>query len=88
MSDILAQQFRDAQPVTQSDTASDPNGPFDGFYVGGAGNVKVTTAAGTPVTFNGLQSGQIVWCQITQVWETGTTGSLNILGLVARRALQ
>lgn len=43
------------------------------IYVGAAGNVKVTTAQGTDVTFVGAQAGQVIPVQVIRVWSTGTT---------------
>lgn len=52
-----------------------------GFYVGVAGTVKVTTIAGTAVSFVGLQAGVFVPVAVKQIWATGTTAT-NIIGLV------
>jgi hypothetical protein len=43
------------------------------IYVGAAGNVKVTTAQGSDVTFVGLQAGQVIPVQVIRVWSSGTT---------------
>ncbi len=45
------------------------------IYVGGAGNVKVTTAQGDEVTFIGLQMGIVIPVQVIRVWSTGTTAT-------------
>jgi len=45
------------------------------IYVGGAGNVKVTTAQGDDTTFVGLQAGQVIPVQVIRVWSTGTTAT-------------
>jgi len=45
------------------------------IYVGGAGNVKVTTAQGDEVTFIGLQMGSVIPVQVIRVWSTGTTAT-------------
>jgi len=45
------------------------------IYVGGAGNVKVTTAQNDDVTFNGLLAGQVIPVQVIRVWSTGTTAT-------------
>lgn len=61
----------DAAAITVSDT-----GRLEApsvIYVGAAGNVKVTTAQGTDVTFVGLQAGQVIPVQVIRVWSTGTT---------------
>lgn len=44
-------------------------------YVGAIGNVKVTTAQGDVVTFNGVPAGFVIPVQVTRVWSTGTTAS-------------
>jgi len=45
------------------------------IYVGGAGNVKVTTAQGDEVTFVGLLPGTTIPVQVKRVWATGTTAT-------------
>ena len=57
--------------VTVSDTVNLPQ--ISIIYVGAAGNVKVTTAYNTDVTFVGLQAGQVIPVQVRRVWSTGTT---------------
>jgi hypothetical protein len=44
-------------------------------FVGGAGNIQVTTAQGDQVTFTGAQSGQVLPVQVIRVWSTGTTAT-------------
>ena len=51
------------------------------LYVGGAGNLKVTTLDGSVLTFVGLQTGALLPVSCTRVWSTGTTAA-NIVGLV------
>ena len=50
------------------------------LYVGGAGNVRVTTAGGDDVIFNGVLAGSFVPVQVIKVWATSTTAT-NILAL-------
>lgn len=45
------------------------------IYVGGAGNVKVTTAQGDDTIFLGLQPGQVIPVQVIRVWDTDTTAT-------------
>lgn len=45
------------------------------IFVGGAGNVQVTTAQGDQVTFTGAQAGQVIPVQVIRVWSTGTTAT-------------
>ncbi len=50
------------------------------LYVGGDGDVRVTTAGGDTVTFAGLTAGSFVPVQVLRVWVTGTTAT-DILAL-------
>ena len=50
------------------------------LYIGGAGNVKLTTSSGSVLTFNSLNAGTFVPVQTVRVWSTGTTAT-NILAL-------
>lgn len=69
-------QYSDAVAITTSDTASNN---FMDVYVGGAGNVKVTTAKGTDVTFSGVPVGFKIGIEVSKVWSTGTTAT-NLVG--------
>jgi hypothetical protein len=69
-----------AVAVTPNDATALVNGPTKGLYVGGAGNVAVTTAEGNAVTFNALQVGVVHNLSVTHVKLTGTTAT-NILAL-------
>ena len=64
----------DAAAVTPSDTTDLPQ--FSVIFVGGAGNVKVTTAQGSAVTFSGLNAGTVLPVRVRRVWATGTTATL------------
>ena len=59
--------------ITTSDTANLQNVAV--AYVGGAGNIKVTTANGDVATFNGLNAGTVLPVQVLRVWATGTTAT-------------
>ena len=63
----------DAAAVTPNDSTnlSQPSV----IYVGGSGNVKVTTAQGTAVTFVGVNAGTVIPVQVIRVWSTGTTAT-------------
>lgn len=77
-----------AAAVTTSDTADIPSvSTQDGsgnngcvLYIGGAGNIKVTTAGGDTVTFTGLLAGMFLPVQVLRVWSTDTTAT-NIIAL-------
>ncbi|NBX51210.1 hypothetical protein EBT25_15100 [bacterium] len=45
------------------------------LYVGGAGNLKVTTAGGDEVTFTGVLAGSFIPVQVVKVWSTGTSAT-------------
>lgn len=45
------------------------------IYVGGTGNVKVTTAQGDAVTFSGVPAGFVIPVQVIRVWSTGTSAT-------------
>jgi len=62
-----------AATFTASDSVNLPTPSV--IYVGGAGNVKVTTAQGDEVTFSGLAAGQVIPVQVIRVWSTGTTAT-------------
>ena len=64
----------DAAAVTLSDSTE--LAPTRALYIGGAGNLKVTMAYGTEVTFSGLSAGSILPIQVTKVWATGSTATL------------
>lgn len=64
----------DAAAVTPSDTTDLPQ--FSVIFVGGAGNVKVTTAQGSAVTFSGINAGSVIPVRVRRVWSTGTTATL------------
>lgn len=44
-------------------------------FVGGDGNVKVTTEGGEDVTFNGLSAGDFLPVSVKRIWSTGTTAT-------------
>lgn len=64
----------DAKAVTLSDSTE--LAPTRALYIGGAGNLKVTMAYGTEVTFSGLSAGSILPIQVTKAWATGSTATL------------
>jgi len=72
-----------AAAVTPSNTVDIPSvSTQDGtgnngcvLYVGGDGDVRVTTAGGDTVTFVGLSAGTFVPVQVIRVWATGTNAT-------------
>lgn len=63
----------DAVAITPSDTVNLTTAAV--IYVGTGGNVVVTTAQGTQVTFTGVQGGTVIPVQVLRVWNTNTTAS-------------
>jgi hypothetical protein len=68
----------DAAAITPSDTADNT---FSFITVSGSGDVKVTTEAGTAVTFANVPAGFRLRIRTQRVWSTGTTAT----GLVGHR---
>ena len=66
--------------TTLSDTVNLQNVAV--IYVGGAGNIKVTTANGDVVTFNGVLAGTVLPVQVLRVWSAGSgTTATNLVGI-------
>lgn len=63
-----------AVAITPSDSANLATPSV--VYVGGGGNVRVTTAQGDDVTFAGVQAGSVIPVQALKVWATNTTATL------------
>lgn len=83
-SDIRSVTYDGAVAVTASDTVNDPAGPFAGFYVGAAGDVKVHTSRGQDVLFKACNAGVVYTVSIKRVWSTGTVGNgALVLGMQA-----
>jgi hypothetical protein len=70
---------QDAFVISESDSA---NLTFStrAIYVGGGGNVAITTVKGTNVTFANVAGGSILPVRAQKVLSTGTTATL-IVGL-------
>jgi len=62
-----------ATAVTKSDSTVLPPSTV---YVGGAGDVAVTTVAGDVVTFSAMAAGTILPVLVTKVMSTNTTATL------------
>ena len=63
----------DAIAVTTSDSTTIPATRV--LWVGGAGNLAVTTKRGTVVTFTGVPAGVLIPIQVTKVMATNTTAT-------------
>jgi len=59
--------------ATQSDTTDLNKTVY--VYVGGDGNVKITTEGGEDVTFNGMSAGDWLPVKAVRIWSTGTTAT-------------
>lgn len=64
-----------ADAVTPHDT-NPLSSPCRSLYVGGTGDVKVTTVGGDTVTFSAVPAGTILPVQCKIVFSTGTTATL------------
>ena len=51
------------------------------IYVGGSGNIKLTTIDGSTVTFNGVIAGSIIPIRAKRIFPTGTSAT-NLIGLL------
>lgn len=69
--------YSTALAVTPSDSADNS---YMRLYVGGTGDVKVTTLDGNVVTFKAVPVGSTLCVETSLVWSTGTTATL-IVGL-------
>lgn len=78
-------QATDAVAVTPNDSSDLPN--VSVLYVGVGGHVKVTTRAGTDITFYNLNNGQFVPVQVRRVFATGTTAT-NLVGMPVKGYLR
>jgi hypothetical protein len=65
---------RHAIAVTPSDSA-DLATASRAIYIGGAGNIQVTTVDGDTVTMNGVTAGSFYPIRVARVWSTGTTAT-------------
>jgi hypothetical protein len=64
----------DGAPVTPSDTVDLPS-PSRRLWIGGAGNVKINTLAGNPLTYTGVAAGTYLQMRASRVFATGTTAT-------------
>ena len=68
-----------AYAVTPAD-GTDQSFATRAIYVGGAGDIKVTTTGGNTVTFVGCLAGSILPVRAARIWATGTTAT-NLVGM-------
>jgi len=72
---------RGAVAVTPNDASNLDGGATRGLYLGVAGDLKVTMADGTVVTFANLAAGVVHSLAVKRVWSTGSDGGLDVLAL-------
>jgi hypothetical protein len=70
---------RHAAVVTPSDSA-DLTNVTRKLFVGGAGNIKVTTAGGETLLLTGVAAGSVLDICVSRVWSTTTTAT-NIVAM-------
>lgn len=70
---LINDTYEGAVAVTPSDVAVITG---KAIYVGGAGNVAVTTAAGNVVTFTAPPVGTVIPISFTKIMATNTTATL------------
>lgn len=75
MSLVSTSIARKASNITTSDTADNT---WSYVYVGGAGDVKVTTENGDVVTYSSFPAGQTIYVRTRLIWATGTTATLMV----------
>jgi hypothetical protein len=63
-----------AAVVTKSDTAKLPR-TSRFLFIGGAGNLRVTTAAGDTLTINSIANSTVLPLEVTQVHSLSTTAT-------------
>lgn len=64
---------QDAALVTPSDTGAISQ--CRALFVGGAGNLRVTTVRGTDLVLTGVPAGAILPLAVSRVWATNTTAT-------------
>jgi len=69
-----ADPAQDAVAVTPSDT-TELSPIARSLYIGVEGNIKVTTEAGSDITFVGVTAGSILPVRCRRVFSTGTTAT-------------
>jgi hypothetical protein len=74
----IATVYRNYAAIVPADNL--PIGPFEGLYVGGAGNIAVARMDGTIVSFVGVLAGTSIPIEFQGVNATGTSAP-NLAGL-------
>lgn len=75
----LDSPYGHAAAVTPHDT-NELSNVTRAIYVGGAGNLKVTTVNGEDVTFNSVPAGTVLRIRTKKVFSTGSTAT-NIVAI-------
>lgn len=70
----LTSPYRHASSITPHDT-NELTYVTRGIYIGGAGNVKVTTVEDETVTFNSAAVGQVLPVRAKIIFSSGTTAT-------------
>lgn len=84
MSQIIPENTRggaiNLQPISATAVTKSDSTVFGAstLYIGGAGDVAVTTVAGDVVTFSAMAAGTILPVLVTKVMSTNTTATLII----------
>ncbi len=76
----LESPAKDAFAISGNDNTDLANSTRS-IYVGGSGNIKLTTIDGSTVTFNGAIAGSILPIRAKRIFSTGTTAT-NLIGLL------
>lgn len=80
---VIPIEFSDAVAITKSDSTDLTASSIRGLYVGGTGDLAITTKAGSTVTFKAVPVGFVLHLPIAKVMSTNTTAT-NIVGLVGK----
>lgn len=76
----LSDPWQKAFVVTPADADFASSVMARALWVGGAGNVRVTTVQGDDVLFSGVAAGTVLPVSVKRVWSTNTTATLLIAG--------
>lgn len=72
--EALQSPARDGLNITPNDS-TDLAFTAKSLYVGGTGDVKITTASGAILTFPNVQGGSVLPWFVKRLWATGTTAT-------------